>query len=182
MPRVTCCITMAAETAETVRQLVAAARTDQAVAARLGLPTTHQPSIARPKPNGYPRPLAQPEIDRLARIMQRPQLKTASKVIRAMHDPYIDPVLTSEAINTIGELYWEEPRVAPKASFISISRVIEALIMQASGALKIEARPNTAPASHDGQASHQSPDRTSRKTDAATRLHRGAGNRKRRVA
>jgi len=159
------CITLSLEAEEVIRALVRAAQTDYEVARRLKF-VSRQP---------VQRTLTKAEILRLSTILGK-TFKSSQAVKRAVHDPFIDPVRTSAAIDELSEIY----RTAPR---INASRVIEALILQASGDLNLEDRSvRTAPASHDDQAVYQSPDRSPRKTNAAARLHRGAGNSRQRVA
>ena len=177
MARVTRCITLSLDADRAVRRLVVAVRTDPNVARQLGL---NSPDNRSRMPDGRPRNLTFYEVKALAKVLRRPDLTTQRQVLKAMHNPFIDPVLTSEAIKLVGDFYWSAPRMGGDEDrqhqvFISASRVIEALIMQgaATGESEIEdATIHTAPTDDAAQAIHQSSNRKTRKVDAAARLYR----------
>ena len=191
MQRVMRCITLSFEADCRVQKIVSDARSDPALARRLGLADSAAdaapPQLVltqAPVPTPFtpgPRALTRQEITTLAEIMRAPYLRTQRQVLRAMNDFSFDPVLTSRAIGELREIYTTPP--APKLQsgrrpFINISRVIEALIMQGvvTGEAKINEGATPAHAASTGdaaQAVHQSSNRKTRKVDAAARLYRG---------
>jgi hypothetical protein len=136
---------------------VIAARTDPNVVKQLGLNSLRDELNV---PDGRPRNLTSYEVEALAKALGQPDLTTQRQVFKAMHNQFIDPVLTSEAIRLVGDFYWSAPCVGgdedhQRQIFISASRVVEALIMKASGDVKIESgKTGRASASHAEQASH----------------------------
>jgi hypothetical protein len=198
--RVMRCITLSFEADCRVQKIVSDARSDPALARRLGLADSAAdaapPQLVltqTPVPTPFtpgPRALTRQEITTLAEIMRAPYLRTQRQVLRAMNDFSFDPVLTSRAIGELREIYTTPP--APKLRpgrprllkalkisrrpFINISRVIEALIMRGAvaGETEIEGTTiHTAPTGDVAQAVHQSSNRKTRKVDAAARLYRG---------
>jgi hypothetical protein len=157
MARITRCITLSLDADRAVRRLVIAARTDPNVVKQLGLNSLRDELKV---PDGRPRNLTSYEVEALAKALGQPDLTTQRQVFKAMHNQFIDPVLTSEAIRLVGDFYWSAPCVGDdedhqRQIFISASRVVEALIMKASGDVKIESgKTGRASASHAEQASH----------------------------
>jgi hypothetical protein len=172
--RITRCITLSLDADRVVRRLAAAARTDPNVVKQLGLNLFKDELRA---PDGHPRNLTFYEVEALAKVLRQPNLTTQRQVLKAMRNPFIDPVLTSEATKLVGDFYWSAPCAGGDDScrrqvFISVGRIIEALIMKASGDVKIESGKNgCTPTGDVAQAVYQSSDRKTREVDAVARLY-----------
>lgn len=148
------CITLGQVADTTLRQLVSAAQTNYHVASKLGLTT--QPLQQRA--------LTQPEIDRLATLIGKPDLQTEAAVMRALSSA--DP----EKANAVTRLIDEYYRTAPR---INASRIIEALIFQGAQAIEAEPAVSVADGRHDGQSINKSANRSARQTNAPKSVYRG---------
>ena len=149
------CITLGQSADAVLRQLVSAAQTNYLVASKLGLTT--QPLQQRA--------LTQPEVERLASIIDKPDLQTEAAVMRAL--PSADP----EKANMVTRLIDEYYRTAPR---INASRIIEALIFQGAKAIETESARAVSNGGHDGQGVNKFIGRRTRQTNAPTSLHGGS--------
>ena len=148
------CITLGQVADTTLRQLVSAAQTNYRVASKLGLTT--QPLQQRA--------LTQPEVDRLAVLIGKPDLQTEAAVMRALSSA--DPEKANAATRLIDEYY----RTAPR---INASRIIEALIFQGAQAIETESAVPVADGSHDGQSVNKSINHSTRQANAPKSVYRG---------
>ena len=184
MSRITTCITLSPEANQRVLELVKVARTNPLLVQRLNLAS---PSI-KTAPS-QPRKLTTDEVKRLAIIMKaEAYLHTQTAVLKAIADPARDPVLTSAAINELREIYRTPPvdKRTTRAPYINVSRVIEALIMQAGAVLEAKEQSTTAgistagisTAGNAGQAGNEPFNTETRKAASSAAIHRASAHRR----
>lgn len=176
-----CSILLTFTARKRLHELVRAVAASPDLAARLGL-TSEEPNQLPPSNfTPGPRALTKVEIQHLAEVLQAPHIRTQRQVFAAMGDSTRDTNLTSAAVRALGEIYKTPPappRPPGRPVSISLSRVIEALIMKAGAIIEAEestaqARPSAA-AGNDSQAGNKSSNSKTRKTASAARVHRSS--------
>jgi len=161
---------LSAASYDIIARLVNTARADQTVAAALSLSASSRPR----RGSGGRYHLSTAEIDELAAVMKRPDLRTESAVYKAM-SPFsdVDQVLSSEAVELHSEII---RRPVTTGTGVNASRVLDVLIAKGAAVIESEIAGRTASV-NDGQIGHKSFNGKARKANAASSVHR-AGRRK----